>query len=201
MLSEKAKKIIKGVNRFNKQLWVMDVVSVPTGGLITYLCTHKKTYNPSLFTGSSLIFILYIVSICLGLLSIGLLYYFFSNRQIKAHFFNAEEPDMEFFAKDQKSSNIDYDLLEELKQMSTCEKRFFTLPGWVDSRLTIISIVNGMILLTGVMVGITTKSYVIIIGALFLNIIIYPVIQGIDERTLRIIKEFPVKYGYVDPII
>ncbi len=189
MLSERIENIINKGERYNREVWITNILSVPLVGLIIYFITNEKNYNPQLFEESSLILILYIVSICLGLLSIGLRYYLFSDRKIKAYFNNIVEPDLEFYAKDQKSKKIDFSLLKELRLMPKHEQTLVTLPGWVSGRLVGIFLVNGTIALTGCMVGIATKTYFIIIGVFFLEIIMYPDTLRIKEKAYKLIED------------
>ena len=101
---------------------------------------------------------------------------------------NLVEPDLEFYAKDKKSKAIDISLLEELKLMSKHEQKLVTLPGWVFERLQGIFIVNGMIVFAGCMIGIATKTYFVIIGAFFLEIIMCPEMLKVKEKAHKLAK-------------
>lgn len=190
MLSENIENIIIKVERFNRWFWKINILSAPLGGLIIYFSTYnERNYNPSLIEESTLILVLYIVSICLGLFSIGLRYFLFSDRKIKGYFNNLVEPDLEFYAKDKKSKKIDFDLLKELKLLPKHEQKLVTLPGWVYGRLQGILIVNGMIVLAGCMIGIATKTYYIIISSFFLEIIMCPEMLKVKEKAYRLIED------------
>ncbi len=192
MLSERIENIINEAERFNRWVWIINILSVPLVGLIIYFITSEKNYNPSLFEESSIILYLYIVSFCLGFFSIGLRYYLFSDRKIKGYFNDFVELDLEFYAKDQKSKKVNFNLLKELRHMPLHEQKLVTLPGWISGRLQCIFIVNGMIALAGCMIGIATKTYFIIIGVLFLEIIMCPEMLKVKEKVHKLIKESQV---------
>ena len=184
MLSETVKEIFKDAERYHRKVWLMMTVSSMLFLILGYLTTnHSQNSNPR-NVDTSFIYLLYIVAFCLGVLSVGLRYYLLSNRRIEIRM--TEKPNLRLIAKNRQTGEVDCKRLEELNKLETYEQRLVTLPGWILNRSVYSWGVNSMIVFTGYIVGVLTKSFAIIVpfmvGALILDFIMFPMLQKFVEK-------------------
>ncbi len=183
--TERIKKIKRNAGRDILRMWIYDVSFAFFGAFFIFYSYRKGTPMDFDESHDSVMFYTYIVAACLVLFSIGLRFYYFSNKQIKAYFANGKEPDLEIYVRDHKTNKINYDVLEDLKQMTTFEKKILALPEMIRNRLLAITLVNAGI----VMSGMFTRSYLVIIAAFFLYIIKCPLMLNIEEKAHKLLKE------------
>ncbi len=185
MLSETVKEIIKDSEQRHRKLWMIMTVSSALWVLLGYftIIINSENLNPRPVS-SAFIYSLYIVAFGLGILSICLRYYLLSGQRIKNHI--EKEPNIELFEKKHCKDKSDYESLQELNKMAKHEKSLVTLSGWILNRSVYSWGVNSMIVFTGYIVGILTKSFVIIVpfmvGALILDFIMFPMLQRTIEK-------------------
>ncbi len=175
MLSKLAKKKIRDADRINKLWWIANVLA---SVLIVYFIIHDASDTPGVLSslGSQFVTSLYVIAVGLGILSIGLKYYFLSDKKIEEYIANAKES---------PEGKIDYEQLEALKQMSSYEKRIVALPRLVLNSFMFIWVINIIVIFLGLAIFGSTKSFAIIIEAIFLDIIAFPRTQKIVEKAIK----------------
>lgn len=184
MLSETVKEIIKDAERSHRKLWLIMTVSSTLWVLLGYLTINHNANFIHKYVNTTFIYLLCVMAFGLGVLSVGLRYYLLSNRQIEVRI--TEKPNLKPIAKNHKTDEVDYKRLEELNKLETYEQWLVTLPGWILNRSVYSWGVNSMIIFTGYIVGMLTKSFDIIVPfmvvALALDIMMFPMLKKFIEK-------------------
>ncbi len=184
MLSETVKETIKDAERYHRKIWLMMTVSSMLFLLLGYTTPNHSQNSIPRNVDTSLIYLLYIVAFCLGVLSVGLRYYLLSNRKIETRI--TKEPNLKLIAKKRQTDEVDFKRLEVSNKLETYEQRLVALSGWILNRSIYSWGINSMIAFTGYIVGIITKSFAIITpfvaGALILDFIMFPMLQKFMEK-------------------